>query len=194
MEGYILSDIGKQLIPPHVEASRPRYLTKEEVGRLSKIVRPYKRDYAIIQLLLQTGIKLSELTGLTLNDFQIAEMRDNKGNEVNFIRIKGSLRNKDREVPLNPITTSVISDYLSVRGNAPSDYLFLNKSGDQLGKRGVEKLIDKYFKQAGIENASVNALRHTFGAYQASIGTKLNTIQKVMGHRDIKTTGRYYHL
>jgi site-specific recombinase XerD len=65
MESYIVTNIGKQLIPPFVEARKPRYLTAEEYNRLLECAKPNKRDYAIIQLLLQTGIKLSELTRLT---------------------------------------------------------------------------------------------------------------------------------
>lgn len=194
MEGHTTTNIGKQLIPPYVEARKPRYLTTEEYSRLLEWAKPNKRDYAIIQLLLQTGIKLSELVRLTLNDLQITDITDKRGNKVEFIRVVDNQRNKGRVIPLNPNAGRAIDDYLAIRENSLSDNLFLNRSGEQLGVRGVEKVIGKYFDIAGIKNASVNSLRHTFGISQAVKGTNLKTIQKVMGHKERRTTGIYLSL
>lgn len=194
MEGYILSDIGKKLIPPYVEAQKPRFLTTEEYNRLLECAKSNKRDYAIIQLLLQTGIKLSELVELTLTDLQITNATDKRGNKVEYIRVVGNQRNKGRKIPVNLNAVRAIDNYLAIREKSLSDNLFLNRSGEQLGKRGVEKVIGKYFEIAGIGNASVNSLRHTFGTLQAVKGTNLKTIQKVMGHKERRTTGIYLSL
>jgi site-specific recombinase XerD len=194
MEGYILSDIGKKLIPPYVEAQKPRFLTTEEYNRLLERAKSNKRDYAIIQLLLQTGIKLSELVELTLPDLQITNATDKRGNKVEYIRVVGNQRNKGRVIPVNLNAVRAIDDYLAIREKSLSDNLFLNRSGEQLGKRGVEKVIGRYFEIAGIGNASVNSLRHTFGTLQAVKGTNLITIQKVMGHKERRTTGIYLSL
>jgi len=194
MEGHTTTNIGKQLIPPYVEARKPRYLTTEEYSRLLERGKSDKRDYAIIQLLLQTGIKLSELTRLTINDLQITDGVDEKGKRVEYIRVVGNQRNKERLIPLNPKASTAIDDYLTNREKSKSDNLFLNRSGEQLGERGVEKIVGKYIKLAGIVNASVNSLRHTFGAHHAVMGTSIDTVRKVMGHKDKRTTEIYYSM
>jgi site-specific recombinase XerD len=194
MEGHILTDIGKRLIPPYVEAQKPRFLTTEEISRLLTCVKGNKRDYAIIQLLLQTGIKLSELMRLTINDLQKTDLTDKNGERIEYIKVVGDRRNKGRVIPLNPEASSAIDDYLTNREKSKSDNLFINRSGEQLGKRGVEKVIGKYFEIAGIGNASVNSLRHTFGTLQVVKGTDLKTIQKVMGHKERRTTEIYLYL
>ena len=193
-EGCTAINVAKQLIPPLVEARRPRYLTADECKRLLESARGNTRDYAIIQLLLHTGIKLSELTRLTVNDLQTMEATDNKGNKVEYIRVVGNQRNKGRVIPLNQKACSAIEDYLSNRAGSTSGFLFLNRIGERLSERGVEKIVGKYLKLAGISNASVNSLRHTFGTYHAAKGTDKITVQEVMGHRDSRTTGIYYSM
>ncbi len=154
--------------------------------------KPNKRDYAIIQVLLQTGITLSELTRLTLNDLEITDKADKKGNKIEYVRIISSQRTKSRMIPVDFKAGIAIGNYLSIRGKTSLSNLFLNRLGERLGEREVEKIIEKYLKLAGIADASVNSLRHTFGTFQAVKGTSKKVIQKVMGHRDIRTTGRYY--
>lgn len=186
VEGYILSDIGKRIIPPYVEAHKPRFLTTEETNHLLVCVKNNKRDYAIIQLLLHSGIKLSELVELTLHDLHTSNVADKKGNKIENIRVRGHLRGKERIIPINPVAGIAIADYLTVRVGSVSENLFLNRNGESMGARGVEKVSEKYFKIAGIENVSVNALRHTFGALLANNGTDIKTIQKVMGLKALR--------
>jgi integrase/recombinase XerD len=72
--------------------------------------------------------------------------------------------------------------------------LFLNKFGKPLGGRGVQKIIMLYFRQAEIAGASVHSLRHTFAVQHIAKGTSLKTVQKIMGHQDIRTTEEYIPL
>lgn len=194
MEGYIITNVSKQLIPSYVEARKPRYLTTEEYNWLLECAKSNKRDYAIIQVFLQTGITLSELTSLTLNDLGKTDVADEKGNRIEYLRVISSQRNKSRVIPLNPKAGMAIDDYLTLREKSQSNNLILNRIGEQLGERGVEKVLVKYFKLAGITNASVNSLRHTFGVHHIAKGTNLKTIQKVMGHKDRRTTALYLSL
>jgi site-specific recombinase XerD len=191
VEGYIVSDIGKRLIVPFVEAKTPRYLTIDEVDRLLKSSKSNKRDYAIIQLLLHTGIKLSELTRLTLQDLQATSSTDKEGRKVEFIRVVGDRRKKDRILPISPTASEAIAEYLSIRGKSQADNLFLNKSDGPLGKRGVEKVLEKYFRATEITKVTVQSLRHTFVNQMALKGVDKKTIQKVLGVSDIRSTSLY---
>ena len=193
-ESCIDANEAKELIPRFVEENMPRYLTEDEFSRLIESAMPNKRDNAIIQLLIQTGIKLSELTRLTINDLQITGEANNKGERVRFLRVVGNQRNKEREVPLNSQAGLAIDDYLSVRGSSRLDNIFLNKDGERMSNRGIETILSKYFKLAAVHNVSVKSLRHTFGTYQAIKGSRLKTIQKVMSHKDPRSTGIYFQL
>lgn len=84
--------------------------------------------------------------------------------------------------------------YLQVRPVVETDLLFVNKAGEPLGERGVQKMVRKYMDIARIKGASVESLRHTFGTHHAAKGTSLKTIQEVMGHQDSRTTEIYISL
>jgi len=192
LQGYFLSDIGKRLLPPRVDVAEPRHLSMDECKFLLDSAKPNKRDYAIIQLLLATGMKLSELTRLMLNDLHIANFQTRTNAKVDYIWISGNRKGKGRVIPLSPEASLAIANYMAVRGNSTCDCLFLNKLGNALGKRGVEKIIEKYLAMVGIKNASVNSLRHTFAAQLAAKGKDKTILRLVMGIKDEKTTGRYY--
>jgi len=99
-DGYISTNLSKRLIPPFAEAKSPRYLTKSEYERLLEAASNDPRDYALVQLLLQTGIKLSELTRLTLNDIEIPSTNLTETEDVGFLHILGSGSKKGRVIPL----------------------------------------------------------------------------------------------
>jgi integrase/recombinase XerD len=186
MENYILSDVGKRLIPPYVESWKPKVLTIEESNRLLNCSKKNIRDYAIIQLLLQTGIKLSELVNLRLRDF----IKDAHG-QVEYLWISGKQKGKDRSLALSNDAINALSKYVKCRRSSDVDHCFLNRSGFQLGKRGAEKVIEKYMKLAGIKNRSVKSLRHTFGINLGTKGVSLKQIGKIMGIRDPRSLNIY---
>jgi len=82
---------------------------------------------------------------------------------------------------------------LKVRENAENNILFLNRFGEPVSDRGVQKMLRKYLKRAGIGNASIHTLRHTFGAYHLANGMNLKQVKELMGHRDSRST-MVYHL
>jgi site-specific recombinase XerD len=184
---YIDRNIAQLLIPPFVDSKIPTYLTEAEYNRLREACAGNVRDAAIVELLLQTGIRLSELTSLILDDI---EFQDDGG----LIRIRGGRGKEERILPLNSKACQTLNAYLNQRSDPDNPTLFLNRFGKPLGDRGVQKIIKEYFHQSGIIGASIHSLRHTFAVQHLAKGTSLKTVQKMMGHKDIRTTEEYIPL
>jgi site-specific recombinase XerD len=187
---YISSDISKHLITPFAEQTLPRVLTQSEYNRLLAVCSDKPRDFAIVSLLLQTGIRLSELVRVKIQDTELPEKLEDSGQ----LNVVGGSGRKDWVLPLNSKACEAIRAYLHSRAGTNIGNLFLNRQGRVLGGRGVEKMIYKYLAKAGIKGASVHNLRHTFATHHAAKGTSIKTIQKVMGHKDIRTTEMYLPL
>lgn len=181
---YIDSNLAKQVIPPFIDSKTPTFLTETEYNRLRRACAGNARDAAIVELFLQTGIRLSELTRLTIDDI---ELRDDGGS----IRISGNRGKDERLLPLNLMAHQALKAYLNQRNFTDNSILFLNRFREPLGDRGVQKMIRKYLEKVGLENASVHTLRHTFGIVHIAKGTSIKTIQEVMGHSDVRSTSLY---
>jgi site-specific recombinase XerD len=192
-DGHITTDIAKKVILPFAEVSAPHILTQTECDQLRNACVNSIRDSAIIELLLQTGIKLSEITNLTLNDLQLANSTQLQAGNSGFIRVGGRGKG-ERIIPLNSKASLALSDYLGVKKDNGTSILFLNRFGEPLGERGVQKMLRKYLKRAGIDGASIQTLRHTFGVQHLTKGTSLKTIQDVMGLKDARSTAVYQSL
>ena len=178
---------------PKLPEKEPSYLTESEYQNLIATVRfratPYylSRDLAIVILLLGTGIRLSELVGLTLDRINL------ESNDRN-IKVCGK-GNKERTIPLTSEVTSVLRQYLKQRPEVESNHLFISRLGDELHARSVYGLIKKYLKAASInKKVAVHALRHTFGASMLRSGANLVVIQALLGHKKLETTRRYLHI
>jgi integrase/recombinase XerD len=187
-EGYIDENIAKRIIVPFAENTTPGILTQGECDRLRKACASDVRDRAIIELLLQTGIKLSELIHLTVDDIELGKHQNG------FMRIKGSRTKKERVIPLNTKAALALTDYLNERQAEGNSILFLNKFGEALGERGVQKMIRKVLKRAEIGKATAQTLRHTFGAHHVARGTDPKTVQDVMGLKDARSAAIYRSL
>ena len=183
-DGYLSNDISRQVILPFPEYPVPRILTQTEYQKLLQACSNNVRDQAIITLLLQTGIRLSELTRLAISDIHIPVS----------INIAGSNSRKGRTIPLNSKVCGALQAYILTRPDTYNPKLFLNRFGQPLGDRGVQKLIMQYYRQAGIVGTSVNSLRHTFAVQHIAKGTNLKTIKEVMGHKDIRSLEVYINL
>jgi integrase/recombinase XerD len=188
-DGYIETNIAKIVVLPYTESKLPNILTQKECDKLRETCAGSPRDRAIIELLLQTGIKLSELVHLTVNDIEIGEAQ--YGGSMRVIARRGK---KDRIIPLNTKASIALKHYLDIRGDAGSKVLFLNRFSKPLGESGVQKMLRKYVKMAAISDASVHTLRHTFGAQHLAKGTSTKTIQQVMGYKDSRSTSLYIAL
>lgn len=165
---------------PKYEVKPPRMLTPLEYRALRDACRGDTRISAIVEVLLQTGIRIGELAGLKLQD-----IRD----KTLFIRpFEG---HPAREVYLNKAAKTALQNYLDLRDKSKTDHVFITKTGKQLLIRNIRTALDRYFRLAGIANAKVNDLRHTFIAHHLKAGVSLVTISKLIGHKRISTTERY---
>lgn len=189
-DGHISTDIAKKVVLPFTESPTPKVLTQTECDKIRRACAGSPRDRAIVELILQTGIKLSELVHLTMDDIQLDEEGDHEG----YIRILGSRSKKERLIPLNIKASLAIKDYLGVRCDTDNRTFFLNRFDEPLGVSGVQKMLRRHLKNAGIGRVSVHTLRHTFGAQHVAKGTSLKTVQDVLGHKDPRSTEVYRFL
>jgi len=134
----------------------------------------------IIELLLATGIRVSELMGLTLSDITLSEQ--------SRIRVKGK-GSVFRTLPLNDTATAALAEYLIVRGSAGTNRLLLGQRGP-LGRGAVEIILGNYGKALGIK-VTPHMLRHSLAYQLIKSGVAMTTIQQILGHESILTTNLY---
>lgn len=190
-DGYISANLSKRLIPPFSDAINPRYLTKPEYERLLNIASKNPRDFAIIQLLLQTGIKLSELTQLTIQDVELPTNIFPENENVGYLHVAGGKSKKARVIPLNFKVCIALRNYFSQNKMSLGQGLFINKDEENLSARGIEKIVRKYMLQINLTNASVQSLRHTFGVHHIIAGSTPKMVKEVMGYRDSRSVSIY---
>ncbi len=182
--GIITSDPAIEIEHPKYEVKPPRILSKIEYRALRDACRGDLRIYAIVELFLQTGVRIGELAALTLDDIKPTELH-----------VAAQEGHAERNVPLNKAAKEALDRYIEVRGNnATSKALFITKTGRPLLIRNIRTAIDRYFRIAGIEGAKVNDLRHTFIAHHLMAGTPITTLSKLVGHKRLSTTERYLEL
>jgi len=159
-----------------------------EYRALRDVSRGDIRLYSIVEVLLQTGIRIGELATLTIDDIR----RSKEG--VDFLYIKASGSHPARKVPLNKSAKKAIDAYLEIRPETEDDTLYVTKNGRPLLVRNIRTAIDKAFEKASIKNAKVNDLRNTFIAHHLAKGVSLVTVSKLVGHKRISTTEKYLGL
>jgi integrase/recombinase XerD len=193
-DGCLNTNIAKKIVLPFAESTMPYVLTQTECDQIRNACAERPRDRAIIELLLQTGIKLSELIHLTLKDIELETPEKTDWNNNGYVRILGSRGKKERAIPINTKACTALKRYLDARKDAGNNIIFLTRFGEPIGERGVQKMLRTYLKKIGLERASVHTLRHTFGIHHAVKGTTAKTIQEVMGHKDLRSTSRYFSM
>lgn len=165
---------------PRYELAAPRILKPTEYRALRDAARNDPRMFAIIELLLQTGIRIGELAELRLADL-----------EGDNLRIRPYEKHEERTVPMNKSSKEALNKYLSLRPKVDDNHIFVTKSGKPFLVRNIRTAIERYFRLAEIENAKVNDLRHTFVAHHIKHGVSLVLLSKMLGHKRISTTERY---
>ncbi|MGI5898150.1 MAG: tyrosine-type recombinase/integrase [Candidatus Dojkabacteria bacterium] len=187
LENNIIKDnVSEKLSHPRFEVKPPRILSEMEYRSLRDVSRIDIRLYSIVEILLQTGIRIGELAGLTLDD-----IRQSKDGKINFLYIKQAGSHAARKVPLNKSAKKAIDEYMNVRPETEEDTLFVTKNGRPLLVRNIRTAIDKAFERAGIKNAKVNDLRNTFIAHHLANGIDLRVVSKLVGHKRLSTTEKY---
>jgi len=181
---------------PKQDKKLPRFLEYEEVKRLLETPPVDNwlgaRDRAILETLYSTGIRVSELVGLNMDDVDFL-------GEVVHIRGKGK---KERIAPISASALQTIQHYMEYRNkraqsnpNFDSRVLFVNKHGKRLSTRSVRRKMDKYLKMAGLDPAiSPHTLRHSFATHMLNNGADLRSVQELLGHQSLSTTQIYTHL
>ena len=170
---------------PKREKNTRQFLRSDEYTKMLSLAGANPRDYAILQVFLQTGIRVSELANLKIED-------------IDFIKPSITVRGKgkqEREIALEKKGIHALKSYLAVRPESFSTRVFLNYQGEPISERGIRKLVVKYRKEAGItKKASCHTLRHTFATYKAEKGVSPFQLQQWLGHANLNTTQIYVHL
>jgi len=170
---------------PKRERNSRQFLRSDEYTKMLSLAGASPRDYAILQVFLQTGIRVSELANLRMQDIDLLK-------PSLTVRGKGKV---SREIALEKKGLQALKSYLSVRHDSYSDRLFLNYQGEPISERGLRKLVVKYTKAAGItKKVSCHTLRHTFATYKAERGVSPFQLQQWLGHANLNTTQIYVHL
>ena len=174
---------------PKLRKSLPRYLTLEQSAALLAAVsgQNEKRDYAILMIFLNCGIRRSELVGLNLTDVYEDRLRVvGKGNKERFVYFGTSCR-------------KAIDDYLVERNKkvlSDNRALFGSRDGNRISVTAVHRLVKKALLQAGLdpEQFSAHKLRHTAATLMLANGVDVKTVQEVLGHENLNTTQIYTHI
>ncbi|MBO5818818.1 MAG: tyrosine recombinase XerC [Bacteroidales bacterium] len=191
----------RKLLSPKVHKSLPSFLKKEEMESLlddacenediSEFVA--KRNRLMIEMLLQTGMRRSELMGLALSDVDMSSC---------LLRVKGK-RDKQRLIPFGPMLQSMIQDYLDSRAQWQSqcedlydfsDCLFVRENGKPLYPQLVYRLVhDKLSQCSSLAKKSPHVLRHSFATTLLNNGAQLNAVKELLGHANLSATEVYTH-
>ena len=182
--GHLKSNPSKDLKHPKVESKAPRILSRLEYGALRDACRDDVRTLAMVEILLQTGLRISELSELRMAEIEI----DSTNPKINLPK-KNSV--PAREIPLNKAVVGALKKYLEERPSVTSEFVFITKSGNPILIRNIRSTIDRYFDLAGIKDAKVNDLRHTFVAFHLQNGTNIQSLSKISGHKRLSTTEKY---
>ena len=189
-EGFVSDNPATGISAERTAPTTPQVLTFEEVDLLLDQPRCIDlkgyRDKAMLELLYATGIRVSELVSLTIDDVNLKE------NTINCRR-----EDRDRVIPISSKAAKAVGEYMGfIRKQMVRDLsekcLFVNVNGSPMTRQGFWKILKTYQKKAGIEkNITPHVLRHSFAAHSLSKGSDMKSVQKIMGHSDVSTTGMY---
>lgn len=182
-EGTITDDPAVDITHPKYEVKPPRVLSKLEYRALRDAARDDPRMSACVELMLQTGIRIGELSRLQADDLSEKE-----------IRIRAYESHSERKIPLNQAAKKALDRYLNFRPKTRSKSFFVTKTGRPFLVRNIRSSVERYYRLAEIQNATVNDLRHTFIAHQLAAGASPVLVQRLVGHKRLSTTEKYLDL
>lgn len=190
-ESYLKTNPILALSSPKLDKHLPLFLTEEEVVRVIEAAfaknekdQSGLRDRAILETFYSTGIRISELVGLSVQDVDFIG---------GIIKVMGKGK-KERIVPIGDAAISALRRYLKNR-KINSDVLFLNRSGKRISTRGVRNIAEKYIRAGGAKQGiSAHTFRHSFATHLLNRGADLRTVQELLGHVNLSTTQIYTHL
>lgn len=184
----------KIVATPKQEKHVPSFLSEDEMAQfldLPQTTQPLDlRDKTVLELLYATGMRVSELAGLNLDDLSFSER---------LVRVRGKGK-KERLIPFGRKAEDSLVFYIRSRpqinkGKIEAEALFLNYRGKRLSSRSVERIVDKYIRFTAVQRKiSPHSLRHSFASHLLSRGADLRVIQELLGHESLATTQKYTHL
>ena len=192
-EKIITNNPCENIINTKIPKKLPIYLTEDEINKLLDIPLHNEYDYrnkAMLELLYATGLRISELINLKVNDVDFDEC---------IVRVFGKGK-KERIVPIADVALKYLFIYLNkyraiILGSILSDYMFISNSKKNISRQAFFKILKKEANRSGIEKiVSPHVLRHSFATHLLSHGANLRVIQELLGHEDISTTEIYAHL
>lgn len=181
-----------QLVHPKKEQYLPHFFYEEEMAALfDTVMRDTKkglRDRVILELLYATGMRVSELVNIKDSDLDM---------HLPGVKVLGK-GNKERFIPFGEFCKQSIEQYwadFTPKLHASHDYLIVNMKGDPITERGVRHVLNDIVKRtAGVTDIHPHKLRHTFATHMLNEGADLRTVQSLLGHVNLSTTGRYTHV
>ncbi len=182
-ENVITSDPSSSVAHPKIDNILPKFLSQLEYRALRDVVRTDIRIAAIIELILQTGLRISEVANL-----KTEHAKDGA------IKIESYATQPERNAPLNKPAADVLTLYMGIRPKSDSPYVFISKNGKPLAVRNIRASIARYMQRAELPTYSVNDLRTTFIVENLKAGVDLVLLSQVTGHKRLSTTERYLEL
>lgn len=171
---------------PKKEKRSRSYLQPDEYRAMLSLAGSNPRDFCILQVFLQTGLRLTELRELKLSEIDL---------QAGILQVRAGKGMQERELSLEGKATRSIKSYLRIRPQSVADHLFLNQYGEPISQRGIQKLVTKYARAAGIrKQVGVHALRHTFATIKAKQGVSPFKLRRWLGHARLDTTQIYVHM
>jgi integrase/recombinase XerC len=190
-EGYLKANPAKLVSTPKTQKLLPKFLTVDDAFHL--VEQPQgigfvkARDRAILELFYSSGLRVSEVAGLNVEDVNTKE---------GLVKVRGKGK-KERIVPMGSKAVDAIKSYLveKLLLKRRDRAMFLNRRGTRLTDRGIRRVVVKYAKMAGISgDIGPHTLRHTFASHLLQGGADLRVIQELLGHSSLSTTQKYTHL
>lgn len=165
---------------------QPRVLTIDEYTQLLAVIDDV-RDRAIVELILQTGLRLVDVHRLDVQDVNIPDPLTDKS--VGRAQVDG--RGDNGLLYLNTKACRALVAWLAERPGAPTDALFVSRNSRRLSRRQIQRLMDKYVQEAGLEHTTLQVLRHSFAVHHLLNGTPVNQVKEYLGHKWARSTEVY---
>src|SRR5258706_7617647 len=182
-ENVITSDPSSSVAHPKIDNALPKFLNQLEYRALRDVTRSDARIAGIVELILQTGLRISEVAAL-----KVACLKDQE------MTIEAYATQPQRSIPLNKPAKDVIEAYIRIRPKADAPDAFISKNGKPLAVRNIRASIPRYMQRAELPNYSVNDLRTTFMVENLKNGVDIVLLSQVSGHKRLSTTERYLEL
>ena len=182
-ENFLTTDLSKSVSHPKLEISMPKFLTPLEYRALRDAVRGDIRISAMIELILQAGLRISEVANIKTSDVTDTTLK-----------VEGYATQPERTIPLNLPAKEAVERYLKESPKVASEYLFISKTGKPLAVRNIRASVDRFIQKAELPKYSVNDIRTTFIVENIKNGVDLVLISQVAGHKRLSTTERYLEL